>query len=145
LDNNKTFHVFKTYDKSDIAIYRSNHRIISRTINTLLISNIADDFNENTFSEFNNMNNKNYFAENALFEFNDMNNELLVFNEVSYLTEVTELNIVEAIEGNKDATETIKGAKDITKAIEDNEDDSKKILYPITLNIVFTNWKELDG
>ncbi|CAG8708506.1 14870_t:CDS:1, partial [Racocetra fulgida] len=78
------------------------------------------------FSEFNDMNNKNYFAKSAFFEFNDMNNELLVSNEISYLTEVTESNIVEAIEDTEDATEVIEGTKDATEA---NEGDNEKILY----------------
>ncbi|CAG8637054.1 32474_t:CDS:1, partial [Racocetra persica] len=64
-----------------------------------------------------------------------MNNELLVFNKVSYLIEVTVSNIVEAIEDTEDATEAIEDTKDATKAIEDNKGDSKKSLYPITLNM----------
>ncbi|CAG8805219.1 28647_t:CDS:1, partial [Racocetra persica] len=114
-------------------------------MNTLLIPNIVDDFNKNTFSEFTDMNNKDYFAESIFFEFNDINNKLLVSNKVSYLTEVTESNIVEAIESIENTIEAIEATEDATEAIEDNEDDSEKILYPIILNIVFTNWKKLDG
>ncbi|CAG8826936.1 20126_t:CDS:2, partial [Racocetra persica] len=35
LNNNKTFHAFEIHNKSSIAMYKSNHGIISRAIKSI--------------------------------------------------------------------------------------------------------------
>ncbi|CAG8660101.1 23291_t:CDS:1, partial [Dentiscutata erythropus] len=61
---------------------------------------------------------------NIISEFNNMSSELLISNEIPYLTEIN----------NLEATDTI----------EDQVDNGKKLVYPITLKIDFKHWAELD-
>ncbi|CAG8722541.1 11565_t:CDS:2, partial [Racocetra fulgida] len=82
---------------------------------------------------------EDYFAENFFSEFININNEPLISNEALYLTEIIEPKLRPI-----DLTEIIELEPESIEEMEDQGVD-KDISYPIALEMVFTNWNELDG